>query len=90
MSEEKYDEVRPDWVYGKEEAWRALTARCRKEDDEWNALRTGTRRTAAAGGHIGRETVGERCMANKKIPMRTNAYHDDVHPREGDQIHIPL
>jgi hypothetical protein len=43
-------QVRPDWAYGKEEAWRALTARWRGEDEEWNALSERNKANRGSGG----------------------------------------
>jgi hypothetical protein len=43
-------QVRPDWAYGKEEAWRALTARWRGEDEEWNAVSERNKANRGSGG----------------------------------------
>ncbi|KAI4985327.1 hypothetical protein ZWY2020_017957 [Hordeum vulgare] len=41
---------RPDWAYGKEEAWTALIARWRGEDEEWNALSERNKANHGSGG----------------------------------------
>ena len=43
-------QVRPDWAFGKEDAWRALTARWRGEDEEWNALSQRNKANRGSGG----------------------------------------
>lgn len=40
----------PDWAYGKEEAWEALTARWRGEDAEFNALSARNKANRGSGG----------------------------------------
>ena len=43
-------QVRPDWAFGKEDAWRALNARWRGEDEEWNALSQRNKANRGSGG----------------------------------------
>jgi hypothetical protein len=57
-------QVMPDWAVGKEEAWRALTARWRGEDEEWNAVSARNSRNRGSGGtHRGGNLSSERYRA---------------------------